>query len=286
MDLTITSSFKQLELNEFRLDRYADDDYLIYIEQATKSTVIMNMTTGNSIRYAGIDQNIKKWQSLVDPIKIHRFVIPKGDKSNQIITSFLNELEMIIIYSATMITFLSTGEKHIADIPATQIREMIIYGKAPNAKIVLFKEYPKSIIIYSLLFGDKKLDVEKTCEQLGFYYNTEEIYGQWIQMYNEQTHVPEFFNIDKAKKFKELCIKRFITHELVIVYNPDKKQLCPILRKIVFSNDECAICSDTIEDRIGIVPCGHTNVCSKCIEQLSECPNCRGKITQKLKLYM
>lgn len=46
----------------------------------------------------------------------------------------------------------------------------------------------------------------------------------------------------------------------------------------------CAICYVNTRDCV-IQPCNHSNTCMKCCKNLKECPICRIKIDQTLKIY-
>jgi hypothetical protein len=53
-------------------------------------------------------------------------------------------------------------------------------------------------------------------------------------------------------------------------------------------NNECSICMENIDERIVIIPCGHTSFCSKCIEGIknNKCPICRYKIDKINKIFI
>lgn len=57
-------------------------------------------------------------------------------------------------------------------------------------------------------------------------------------------------------------------------------------KKIII--DECCVCFDKINQKIGLVPCGHTTVCEKCAVNIcgKNCPICRETFTQYVKLYL
>jgi hypothetical protein len=52
------------------------------------------------------------------------------------------------------------------------------------------------------------------------------------------------------------------------------------------SNSECCVCFDDILQQYAIIPCGHIDVCSNCLDKVNdECPTCRSKITSRLRIY-
>jgi len=46
----------------------------------------------------------------------------------------------------------------------------------------------------------------------------------------------------------------------------------------------CIICEDSKINCV-IVPCGHQTICTNCATKITECPNCRGNISQIVKTY-
>lgn len=51
-----------------------------------------------------------------------------------------------------------------------------------------------------------------------------------------------------------------------------------LLRRMSVKEDSCTICFD-YKATITLQPCGHKGFCQRCFQQLSECPMCRGTIT-------
>lgn len=54
---------------------------------------------------------------------------------------------------------------------------------------------------------------------------------------------------------------------------------------------ECGMCLEPMEERWALVPCGHTQYCIRCIDTLEHeqkplCPECRGDIKKKMRIYM
>ena len=62
----------------------------------------------------------------------------------------------------------------------------------------------------------------------------------------------------------------------------------PIISTNESVSNECCVCFVGIEHKIGLIPCGHTTVCEKCIVNICEknCPICREPFTQYVKLYL
>jgi hypothetical protein len=50
-------------------------------------------------------------------------------------------------------------------------------------------------------------------------------------------------------------------------------------------DEACSVCLESIIERYAITPCGHTQICHSCLEQLTNCPICRGDKTSILKIY-
>lgn len=71
----------------------------------------------------------------------------------------------------------------------------------------------------------------------------------------------------------------------IVVNDYEKKHLINITNKNT-NEDECVICSKEFIKSQVIVPCGHTQICKTCIEQCTECPICRGKKQDVIKIYL
>ncbi len=49
---------------------------------------------------------------------------------------------------------------------------------------------------------------------------------------------------------------------------------------------ECIICLHSNNDKYALVPCGHTNICSNCLnDNIIKCPTCHTTIITKIKLF-
>jgi len=50
---------------------------------------------------------------------------------------------------------------------------------------------------------------------------------------------------------------------------------------------ECSICLNNLTETFALVPCGHTNLCTKCYtdQNLKHCPICRKDINMRIKIY-
>ena len=49
--------------------------------------------------------------------------------------------------------------------------------------------------------------------------------------------------------------------------------------------DMCCVCEDEVRNCV-CLPCGHTNTCMTCMMKVSECPECRGTIVSRHKIYL
>jgi hypothetical protein len=50
-------------------------------------------------------------------------------------------------------------------------------------------------------------------------------------------------------------------------------------------NKDCCICFEEIKERITLIPCGHTTICTICIKELSICPLCKREINSHMRIY-
>ena len=51
------------------------------------------------------------------------------------------------------------------------------------------------------------------------------------------------------------------------------------------ASSECAVCLDGNAE-YAVVPCGHRCLCASCIKAVSECPVCRGTMTDVLRVFV
>ena|SRR5579863_2318757 len=47
----------------------------------------------------------------------------------------------------------------------------------------------------------------------------------------------------------------------------------------------CRICFEDIKEKYVLLPCAHTRICKNCLDKLTECPVCREKIVERLRIY-
>lgn len=53
----------------------------------------------------------------------------------------------------------------------------------------------------------------------------------------------------------------------------------------IADEDKCSICYNYTEKQNILVPCGHTQYCTKCITDLTKCAICRADVTQVMKIF-
>lgn len=83
-------------------------------------------------------------------------------------------------------------------------------------------------------------------------------------------HITDNYNktyFDYVKKSKPKIYNKNIYLELRNSLN--SQLVCEI---------ECIICNEPLTVMHSIIPCGHSNFCSKCFNKFKNCPNCRGDI--------
>lgn len=49
--------------------------------------------------------------------------------------------------------------------------------------------------------------------------------------------------------------------------------------------NECCICMEKIKKKIALIPCGHTQICDKCIKSITKCAICNQQYTNTLNIY-
>lgn len=94
----------------------------------------------------------------------------------------------------------------------------------------------------------------------------------------------KFFNYTTGESKDNVVIKKYKEQEIVaeVVNNEVKYKL----RKIVFSDTECAVCFYELKSRYAVIPCGHINTCGECLKTVKNCPSCRNPITTSVKLFI
>jgi len=84
--------------------------------------------------------------------------------------------------------------------------------------------------------------------------------------------------------YTSICHEKFNLNNGMIYSNTYK-----LLTIIDIRNGfDCAVCFDPLHELHTLVPCGHTNVCTKCYNEQDfvQCPVCRKKINMRIKNYM
>lgn len=107
---------------------------------------------------------------------------------------------------------------------------------------------------------------------------------------NYMMHKGAFFDIFSKDAVGTDCVmvKRYAIDEVIARTTYGNENIKYFLRRIVFGDHECAICNEDMSknNRFCMVPCGHTNVCAKCLAPLKVCPNCRKEISCTVKMFI
>jgi parallel beta-helix repeat protein len=97
-----------------------------------------------------------------------------------------------------------------------------------------------------------------------------------------------FFDVKNKYESVETIIRRYNLEEIVAKIDPTNNTINYYLRKIVFSENECAVCMMPLVERYCIVPCGHTNICGVCLKDSKNknCSICRSNIASIVKIVL
>jgi hypothetical protein len=99
-----------------------------------------------------------------------------------------------------------------------------------------------------------------------------------------------FFDIKNLIESITYTIKKYDLEELCADINPITGAITYKLRRIIFSENECAICMMPLTVRWCVVPCGHTNICGPCLNELVKnkkpCSICRAVIKTTVELHV
>lgn len=189
-----------------------------------------------------------------------------------------------------------------------QTKDITLY----NDKYLLIGPYGGMLYICDLtLYLIKKIKLgENYALSNKYLFTNYEIYSmdtlESIYTYEKQ--------INHSKRKKILCSEKFIVVELAdntyTMYNTKTKEHIVIngypismennllyvktplngieLQTPKSINMECIICYEEIMERYAIVPCGHTNICKKCLDEnnINTCPTCNDVIIKQIKLYL
>lgn len=148
-----------------------------------------------------------------------------------------------------------------------------------NVTIYDKKSYRESII-YNLNFNlILKLNISGDINKIVAYDN------DLIGIYQTHTNNEKKYYIYDLKKDKEYPVNgSLVKIKNGIIHTIDNIGSI-ILQKIKI--DECHICFNELNENFALVPCGHTNVCSKCYgnNSLKKCPICDKEISMRIKIY-
>lgn len=103
-------------------------------------------------------------------------------------------------------------------------------------------------------------------------------------VYNHMREGNVFLDYTTGIRHDNIVVKKYKNVEIVAEIGINGIQ--HKLRKIVFSESDCAVCFNQIATRYAMVPCGHTNVCDKCLKTVNKCPICNVGITSNIKLFL
>jgi hypothetical protein len=116
-------------------------------------------------------------------------------------------------------------------------------------------------------------------------------YNYKISVYDTFIHYQnKFYDINTQQNTNSIVLRRWESEELIAEAEVDSDKIKYILRPIVFSEYDCAVCLTPLKERWCSIPCGHTNVCKKCLTNLHEtkkpCCICRKPIEAVMKLHI
>jgi hypothetical protein len=135
---------------------------------------------------------------------------------------------------------------------------------------------------WSVVFYDKNLKHIRTF--------LDRVQGGFIMINNYMLNNGVFFDIFSKDTVgtDTVLVKRFDIDEVIARSTYGSETIKYFLRRIVFSDHECAVCNVDLSKngRFCIVPCGHTNVCGSCLAGLKICPNCRKPISSNVKMFI
>lgn len=115
---------------------------------------------------------------------------------------------------------------------------------------------------------------------------------------SQMTKTAELINTIQSKSnvlSQEICdgssngsVKVMTFEQFLIHSNIDINELKKNAMSDQSISNDCCVCFENIEQRIGLIPCGHTTVCEKCVSNARDkkCPLCRQLFTEYVKLFL
>ncbi|ATZ81076.1 RING-finger domain-containing protein [Bodo saltans virus] len=69
--------------------------------------------------------------------------------------------------------------------------------------------------------------------------------------------------------------------------NINNEYLMSFEKKRIVCDNECVICYEIIQEKMVLVPCGHTNICKICFAKIKklQCPICTNNVTMQIKIF-
>jgi len=118
---------------------------------------------------------------------------------------------------------------------------------------------------------DSNLDTVTDEKMLDIVFSIENLQMQRDDIYisHYDLSIPVFFF--NVKDFNRKEQKKIIPPKTVVSKN--------------ITND-CCICFDKIDQKIVLIPCGHTTICENCIGDINKCPICMSQFTQYVKIFI
>ena len=100
----------------------------------------------------------------------------------------------------------------------------------------------------------------------------------------ESPQIPISDNYKKNSDMKIISLEQFLKDNNVDVDAVKNK----LEKEDQAISNDCCICFENIEQRMGLIPCGHTTICETCILNAhdNKCPLCRTIFTEHVKLFL
>jgi len=259
-----------MELTNFEIRIIGEIQYLLYNDTPGNKCHMINLDNNNVITSPGI---LKLDNSSSNYIASGSIINYLNGYTTQIHND--TKLKKFFVFTAKMIytcDYDCAGAKATMD--TTGYEQIKFYED--KALIIMVNSSSHKIIICDHNF---KVKFDKSA------IHFVGIHADWL-IVNTTTNEREYINLITFRRYHEMPLYRFKSNEIVLRYDYNRKSEICEFRKLKFSTDECVICMDDITSRVCLVPCGHTNICSKCVIDIKVCPNCRGKIQQKINLFV
>jgi len=152
--------------------------------------------------------------------------------------------------------------------------QRLILDKQLGKLVTMFEKFVFDDLSKKCSMGVDRTNVHLICDE-----HSLNIIALLDKMQKDCNEIPVF----KLGKPKPLTTKFGMIKEPALINEPAEEKLPPKKSEII--SIDCCVCFDQIKEKIGLVPCGHTAICTQCASNINKCPICTVPFTQFIKIF-